>query len=46
MTSMMVFLIAFGGGCLTGAVLGFWFRDRRASESSRAPLFLALPADE
>jgi hypothetical protein len=46
MASIAVFVIAFGVGCLTGAVVCLLRRDRRESDPTRAPLFVALPGDE
>jgi hypothetical protein len=43
MTSIAVFVIAFGVGCLTGAVVKLF---RRASDSPSAPLFWPLLADD
>jgi hypothetical protein len=43
MTSITVFIIAFGVGCLTGVIVK---RFQRASDEPRAPLFWPLLADD
>ena len=46
MTSIIVFLIAVGVGCLTGVVVGVLLRHRQAGDSPGKPPFWALPTDD
>jgi hypothetical protein len=46
MTSIAVFVIAFGVGCLTGVVVRLLTQDPRASDSTRASPFWALTSDD
>ena len=46
MTSIAVFVIAFGVGCLTGVVVRLLTQDQRASDSTRASPFRALTSDD
>jgi len=46
MTSIIVFVIAVGVGCLTGAIVGVLLRHRQAGDSPGKPPFWALPADD
>jgi F0F1-type ATP synthase membrane subunit c/vacuolar-type H+-ATPase subunit K len=46
MASIAVFIIAFGVGCLTGAVVGLLQQNPRANDSTRSPLFWPLIADD
>jgi len=39
MTSIVVFVIAFGAGCLTGVVVRLLSQDQRARDSTRASSF-------
>ena len=46
MTSIIVFVIAVGVGCLTGAIVGVLLRHRQAGVSPGKPPFWALPTDD
>ena len=46
MASMLVFIIAFTVGCLSGVVLALWSYRRRADRSKPTPSFWPMPPDE
>jgi hypothetical protein len=46
MTSIMVLVIAFGLGCITGVVVHVLSHHRRANDSQSEPQLWALPADD
>jgi hypothetical protein len=46
MASMLVFVIAFTVGCLSGVVLALWSYRNRADRSKHAPSFWSTPSDE
>jgi len=46
MASITVFVIAIAVGCLTGVIIALFTHDRRASDSTHAPLFWALHGDD
>ena len=46
MTSMLVFVIAFAVGCLTGVVMALWSPRWRTGKSDRTGSFWRLPHEE
>lgn len=46
MASMLVFVIAFAVGCLSGVVVALWSNRHGAGKSRRASPFWPIPSDE
>jgi len=46
MTSIMVLVIAFGLGCVTGVVVHFLSHDRRANETPGKSQYWPMPVDD
>jgi hypothetical protein len=46
MTAIMVFVLAFGVGCLTGVAVRLLSRERRVNDAARTTQFGALRADD